>query len=95
MSEGMSERMKILVTGGKGFIALAAMIFGNWTPVGAWAAALLFGAAQALQINLQFFRELIPPNLAFAHPLNAGSSSLMKKPRYLTRGWSARAPATR
>jgi simple sugar transport system permease protein len=54
-----------LMTNGRGFIALAAMIFGNWTPIGAWAAALLFGAAQALQINLQFFRELIPPNLAF------------------------------
>ena len=53
------------MTNGRGFIALAAMIFGNWTPIGAWAAALLFGAAQALQINLQFFRELIPPNLAF------------------------------
>jgi hypothetical protein len=38
---------------------------------------------------------LIPPNLALAQPLNAGSSSLMKKPRYLTRGWSARAPAVR
>jgi general nucleoside transport system permease protein len=54
-----------LMTNGRGFIALAAMIFGNWTPIGAWAAALLFGSAQALQINLQFFRELIPPNLAF------------------------------
>jgi ABC-type uncharacterized transport system permease subunit len=54
-----------LMTNGRGFIALAAMIFGNWTPFGAWAAALVFGAAQALQINLQFFRELIPPSLAF------------------------------
>ncbi len=53
-----------LMTNGRGFIALAAMIFGNWTPFGAWAAALVFGAAQALQINLQFFRELIPPSLA-------------------------------
>jgi ABC-type uncharacterized transport system permease subunit len=54
-----------MMTNGRGFIALAAMIFGNWTPFGAWAAALVFGAAQALQINLQFFRQLIPPQWAF------------------------------
>lgn len=53
-----------LMTNGRGFISLAAMIFGSWTPFGAWSAALVFGAAQALQINLQFFRELIPPSLA-------------------------------
>ncbi|WKZ36392.1 MAG: ABC transporter permease [Anaerolineales bacterium] len=54
-----------LLTNGRGFISLAAMIFGNWTPIGAWAASLVFGAAQALNINLQIFRDVIPPQWAF------------------------------
>ncbi|MFI5372553.1 MAG: ABC transporter permease [Candidatus Eisenbacteria bacterium] len=49
------------MTGGRGYIAIAAMIVGKWSPRGAALACLLFGAAEALQITLQ--GSAFPPEL--------------------------------
>ena len=49
-------------TAGSGFTALALMIFGRWNPMGAFAAAILFGLAQALSTQLQIFGVTNIPN---------------------------------
>lgn len=49
------------MTSGKGYIALAVMIFGRWKPFYALAAALFFGLADACQVLLQTWGIQIPP----------------------------------
>ncbi len=67
-SEGM--------TAGRGFIALAAVIFGRWTPLGATGAALVFGLFEALQFVLEGRIAWLPPSAMSALPYVAALIAL-------------------
>jgi general nucleoside transport system permease protein len=56
------------MTAGRGFIALAALIFGRWHPVGAFIAALVFGFSEELQNRLAVLHTPIPSEFLLMAP---------------------------
>ena len=65
---GSVGRFDEVMTAGRGFIGLAAMIFGNWTPFGAFGASLLFGFADALSSKLAILGIAIPSQFLLMTP---------------------------
>ncbi len=73
------------MTGGRGYLALASLIVGRWTPWGAAAACLVFGGAEAFELRLQGFGvpvssyivQMAPYLIALAVLAGLGRSSRM------------------
>jgi general nucleoside transport system permease protein len=59
LADGFDGSFNFDMTDGRGFIALAAVIFGKWNPFGALGATLLFGLSTALAFRLQTFSQTL------------------------------------
>jgi simple sugar transport system permease protein len=83
------------ISAGRGFIAIAIVVLARWHPVGAGAAALVFGAASALQYLVQAMGWPVPYQLPLAVPYlltlivlaAAGARRAARAPAALGRAW--------
>lgn len=88
-SRGFFDRM----SGGRGYIAVAAVILGRWSPLGAAAACLLFGFADAAQLQLQTRITFLPREIVQVLPyvitlvVLAGVAGRARAPSALGKPW--------
>jgi len=68
LSIGQLNSWQENMTGGRGFIAYTAIVFGKWEPIGVFLGSLLFGAADALQLRMQTMEMNVPYQAMVAFP---------------------------
>jgi ABC-type uncharacterized transport system permease subunit len=93
LSLSLTETWAENMTAGRGFIAIALVIFSKWNPLRAIVGALLFGGAEALELQLQargslvspFLLEMFPYLLTLAVLLFWGGSRRLAAPASLGR----------
>jgi general nucleoside transport system permease protein len=68
LSLATSGSFQMQMTAGKGFIGLAAVIFGAWHPIGAFLAALVFGFADSVQSLLSILQVGVAPQILASVP---------------------------
>jgi len=88
LSVGISNTFTEGMTGGRGFIALAVVVFGRWSPLGALGASLLFAAADIAQLRLQAAGALKVP-----YPVFLAIPYLLTLVALAVRGAKVRPPA--
>jgi len=67
-SVGLLSRFTVNMTSGRGYIALAAMIFGRWNPIGSMLACLLFGLSEGLATLFQIWQLPVPSQFLLMTP---------------------------
>lgn len=88
LSIGISNTFTEGMTGGRGFIAMAVVVFGRWTPLGVLGASLLFASADILQLRLQAAGTLNVP-----YPVFLAIPYLLTLVALAVRGAKGRSPA--
>ncbi len=68
LSIGLLNYFSTNMTGGRGFIAYTAIVFGRWQPIGVMLASLLFGTADALQLRMQGLGLNVPSQFLVSLP---------------------------
>lgn len=95
LSMARMNTFQYYMTGGRGWIANAVVIFGRWNPLGVVAGALFFGGSDALQLRLQALGAKVPPQFLLMLPYVLTLVALLSISRKVVRPSALSTPYSR